>query len=165
MSDLVLGGNTSGTVTLSVPAVAGTTVVTLPSVSGSMLTSASDLTTQVKTATNANGTAPIYSCRAWVNFNGAGTVAITASGNVSSITDNGVGDYTVNFTTAISDINYSFTGAASVNGGNNANTWYCKEKSGMDTRTTSSVRVNVGYVSANAAGLDDYNSINVTIFR
>jgi hypothetical protein len=46
-------------------------------------------------------------CRAWVNFNGTGTVAIRASGNVSSITDNGVGDYTVNFTTAVSDANYS----------------------------------------------------------
>ena len=53
------------------------------------------------------GTAPLYMCRAWVNFNGTGTVAIRASGNVSSITDNGVGNYTVNFTTAMSDANYS----------------------------------------------------------
>jgi hypothetical protein len=42
-----------------------------------------------------------------VNFNGTSTVAIRASGNVSSITDNGTGDYTVNFTTAMADINYS----------------------------------------------------------
>jgi hypothetical protein len=48
-----------------------------------------------------------YKCRAWVNFNGEGTVAIRASGNVSSITDNGVGNYTVNFTTAMPDANYS----------------------------------------------------------
>lgn len=54
-----------------------------------------------------------YGCRAWVNFNGTGTVAITASGNVSSITDNGTGDYTVNFTTALADANYSFQGTAS----------------------------------------------------
>jgi hypothetical protein len=47
-----------------------------------------------------------YGCRAWVNFNGTGTVAIRASGNVTSITDNGVGDYTVNFATAIIDANY-----------------------------------------------------------
>jgi hypothetical protein len=53
------------------------------------------------------GTAPIYPCRAWVNFNGTGTVAIRASGNVSSITDNGTGDYTVNFTTALPDADYS----------------------------------------------------------
>ena len=56
---------------------------------------------------NATGTAPIYACRAWANFNGTNTVAIRASGNVSSITDNGVGDYTVNFTTAMPDVNYS----------------------------------------------------------
>ena len=52
-------------------------------------------------------TAVAYGCRAWVNFNGTGTVAIRASGNVSSITDNGTGDYTVNFTTAMPDANYS----------------------------------------------------------
>jgi len=56
---------------------------------------------------NLTGTAPTYACRAWVNFNGQGTVAIRASGNVSSITDNGTGDYTVNFTTAMEDANYS----------------------------------------------------------
>jgi hypothetical protein len=51
--------------------------------------------------------ATAYGCRAWVNFNGTGTVAIRASGNVSSITDNGVGLYTVNLTTAMPDINYA----------------------------------------------------------
>jgi len=54
-----------------------------------------------------SGTAPLYMARAWVNFNGAGTVAINASANVSSITDNGTGDYSVNFTTAMSDANYA----------------------------------------------------------
>jgi hypothetical protein len=47
------------------------------------------------------------SAKAWVNFNGTGTVAIRASYNVSSITDNGTGDYTVNFTNALPDANYS----------------------------------------------------------
>ena len=61
-----------------------------------------------------SGTAPIYPCRSWVNFNGTGTVAIRASGNVSSITDNGTGDYTVNFTTSMPDVNYSAQGQASV---------------------------------------------------
>jgi hypothetical protein len=46
-------------------------------------------------------------CKAWVNFNGTGTVAIRASYNVSSITDNGTGTYTVNFTTAMADANYA----------------------------------------------------------
>ena len=52
--------------------------------------------------------ATAYGCRAWVNFNGTGTVAIRSSGNVSSITDGGVGTYTVNFTTAMVDVNYCF---------------------------------------------------------
>ena len=53
--------------------------------------------------------ATAYGCRAWVNFNGTGTVAIRASGNVTSITDNGTGDYKVNFTTAMPDVNYATT--------------------------------------------------------
>jgi hypothetical protein len=56
--------------------------------------------------------ATAYGCRAWVNFNGTGTVAIRGSGNVSSITDNGVGNYTVNFTTAMPDTNYSVPASA-----------------------------------------------------
>jgi len=65
--------------------------------------------TAIPDVLNAAGSAPVYACRAWVNFNGTGTVAIRASGNVSSITDNGLGDYTVNFTTAMPDANYSAT--------------------------------------------------------
>jgi hypothetical protein len=61
----------------------------------------------VDSLTTASGSAPSYSARAWVNFNGTGTVAIRASGNVSSITDGGTGIYTVNFTTAMPDANYS----------------------------------------------------------
>jgi len=64
--------------------------------------------------------ATAYGCRAWVNFNGTGTVAIRASGNVSSITDNGTGLYTINFTTAMSDANYSVAGAVSPSGVNAA---------------------------------------------
>jgi hypothetical protein len=60
--------------------------------------------------------ATAYGCRAWVNFNGTGTVAIRASGNVSSITDNGTGNYTVNFTTAMPDANYAATGMCNDNG-------------------------------------------------
>jgi hypothetical protein len=58
--------------------------------------------------------ATAYGCRAWVNFNGTGTVAIRASGNVSSITDNGTGHYTVNFTTAMPDANFTTIVTASL---------------------------------------------------
>jgi hypothetical protein len=59
-------------------------------------------------------------CKAWVNFNGttASPSTIRASYNVSSVTKNGTGDYTVNFTTAMADANYSVTGTA---GGGSAN--------------------------------------------
>ena len=73
--------------------------------------------TAIPNMMNASGSAPMYACRAWVNFNGTGTVAIRASGNVSSITDNGVGDYTINFTTALPDANYAMAqGSANIAG-------------------------------------------------
>jgi hypothetical protein len=64
------------------------------------------------------GSAPVYGARAWVNFNGTGTVAIRASGNVSSITDNGTGLYTVNFTTAMPDADFAATLNSDDNSGN-----------------------------------------------
>jgi hypothetical protein len=71
------------------------------------MTQAAVLASNASLMTTPSGTAPGYLARAWVNFNGTGTVAIRASGNVTSITDNGTGDYTVNFTTAMPDANYS----------------------------------------------------------
>ena len=64
--------------------------------------------------------ATVYGCRAWVNFNGTGTIAIRASGNVTSITDNGVGDYTINFTNAMPDANYSIVGSTTISASNTA---------------------------------------------
>ena len=61
----------------------------------------------LRSAVNTTGTAPIYAPRAWVVFNGSGTIAIRASGNVTSITDNAAGDYTINFTTALPSANYA----------------------------------------------------------
>jgi hypothetical protein len=72
---------------------------------------------EIKDSLNATGTAPIYACRAWVNFNGTGTVAIRDSGNVSSITDGGTGAYTVNFTTAMPDVNYCVTATCGLTSG------------------------------------------------
>lgn len=113
---ITLGKQSGGTLGLVFPDGVSNTEVVLPE-SGELATKeyvdtgagvafvAND--TRVKTALNASGTAPIYACRAWVNFDGTGTVAIRASGNVSSVTDNGTGRYTVNFTTAMVDANYS----------------------------------------------------------
>jgi hypothetical protein len=79
-----------------------------------------DCITTAEIAANAVTTAKLGTseasglAKAWVNFNGTGTVAIRASFNVSSITDNGTGDYTVNFTTALGDANYVATTMAAV---------------------------------------------------
>jgi hypothetical protein len=62
---------------------------------------------------NASGSAPVYACRAWVKFTGTGTVTIDGSGNVGSITDNGTGQYTINFTTEMQDTNYAVTEGSS----------------------------------------------------
>ena len=109
MSKISLKANESGTGTFEIQAPATNThrVLELPDEAGKVLTDVSDIEPQVKTATNAGGAAPIFACRAWVNFNGTGTVAIRASGNVSSVTRNRTGDYTVNFATAMPDVNYA----------------------------------------------------------
>jgi hypothetical protein len=73
--------------------------------------SAGGLPDGVITTDELASTVPV--AKAWVNFNGTGTVAIRASYNVSSITDNATGDFTINFTTAFADSNYSVAGAAS----------------------------------------------------
>lgn len=63
------------------------------------------------------GGAGLYPARAWVNFNGAGTVAIRADGNVSSITDVGTASYRTNFSTSFSSASYSISGTARDNVG------------------------------------------------
>ena len=121
------------------------------------MTAAVTLASNGSVLTTPVGDAPGYLCRAWVNFNGTGTVAIRASGNVSSITDNGTGQYTVNFTTAMSDANYStvfgqgglgYGGTAFIRAG---------------VTTTSSI----GIASYNIFNTiyEDANPFNVSIFR
>jgi hypothetical protein len=100
-----------------------------------------------------------YGCRAWVNFNGTGTVAIRASGNVTSITDNGTGDYTVNFTTAMPDANYALVGSA---GGDGSRWAYAIGISHQAAPTTSAVRISISTI--NAAGIDS-PQVSIGIFR
>lgn len=120
-------------------------------------------TQTVPVATVAQGSA-----KAWVNFNGTGTVAIRASFNVSSITDNGTGDYTVNFTTAMPDANYCFSMSASDDGtgaGQSNGFAYGSWKRGPNScvYNTTSMRFQLGY-PANET-LYDQTNINVAIFR
>jgi hypothetical protein len=101
--------------------------------------------------------ATAYGCRAWVNFDGTGTVAIRASGNVTSIEDNGTGNYTINFTTAMPDANYS--GVFGCNDNGNTTT--------MNYRT-SGTKSTIAFQVSTASGvatLADNNMCMVAIFR
>jgi hypothetical protein len=114
---------------------------------------------EIKDALNADGSAPIYACRAWVNFNGTGTPAIRASGNVSSITDNGTGDYTVNFTNAMPNANYSIVGTAGALGqGNNP---YVVMENSSTARTTSACRIYIFWITN---GQVDPSTVNISVF-
>ena len=124
-------------------------------------------TAKFNTWLNSDGTEN-FKCRAWVNFNGTGTVAIRASGNVSSITDNGTGDYTVNFTTAMPDANYSVVGTTcQFNGGEpgGVSVAFASRTSEPATlKSTWQVRIYTGVAWSDGAKYD-YVDVNVAIFR
>ena len=107
-----------------------------------------------------SGDAPAYAARAWVNFNGTSTVAIRASGNVSSITDNGTGDYTVNFTTAMADANISVAGSAKETDSGTTDTLF-KIVEVASNPSASSVRVMTG----GASSAWDSTVVMVSVFR
>lgn len=108
--------------------------------------------------------ATAYGVRAWVNFQGTGTVDIRASGNVSSITDNGSGDYTVNFATALSDASYCAFG--SVIGSSNTDATDAFVSAGFNaataTHTTSAFRFTTAH---RTQGAQDYNQVQVAVIR
>ncbi|UOF82815.1 hypothetical protein [Caudoviricetes sp.] len=111
---------------------------------------------------NSDGTEN-YKCRAWVNFNGTGTVAIRASGNVSSITDNGTGDYTVNFTNAMPDANYGVSGFATSMDTVLGHQWGFITSRQSSEHLNTSVRIQSS-LSYNATPFDT-NLVCVEIFR
>lgn len=103
--------------------------------------------------------ATAYGCRAWVNFNGTGTVAIRASGNVSSITDQGTGLYRVNFSTALVDSNYGIAGMVKVLG---STSLPLQLQNGIADKTAS--RVDVETVVSGGARTDA-EAVDVIVIR
>ena len=103
-----------------------------------------------------------YGCRAWVNFTSAGTVTIRASGNVTSITDNGVGDFTVNFTNALPDANYSMGAAGEIAAGTNYNVIQFNQNTAP---TTSAVRLTSLNQSGGVPAVFDSARVTISIFR
>ena len=145
MSSVVISGDTSGSITLSAPAVAGTNTITLPASTGTVLT-----------------TATTGLCQAWCNFNGS-TAAIRASYNVSSITKVSTGVYTVAFTNALTDANYAFTANAGRDpnvGGTDVPLCYMADD--VAAPTSSGFRMNVVGITT---GTENETRVFFAIFR
>lgn len=103
-----------------------------------------------------SGSAPIFGARAWVNFNGTGTIAIRASGNVSSITDSGTAIYRVNFSTAMADANYA------------AMVWWQAATDGNFMKGTADYTTSgfaMEYSNASGTGLTDSARVTAAVFR
>lgn len=184
MSKIALEGNALGTGTFTIASPNSNTsrALTLPDAAGAVVVDSATQTLTNKTINASqlvdasitpaklngaqSGSAPIYGARAWVNFNGTGTVAIRSSGNVTSITDGGTGTYVVNITTAMQDANYS---ACAVARETNANNNAAIVSIGTNGASNASVDFTTSafYVSvATRAGADvDSDLVCVSVFR
>ena len=112
-------------------------------------------TLKVNTIQNTSGS-EMYLAKAWVNFSGEGAVSIRAAGNVSSITDNGTGDYTITFTTAFPDTKYAAT--CGITGVGEVISPYDNY-----TQTTSNYRINTRRTDSFAPA--DSRYVNYAFFR
>jgi len=170
---LKLNSSGGGSVTLQEPSTASDRTLTLPDNTGTVVSTASTgVVTPTMLSTGApswdssgnlsfnsgyGSVATAHGCRAWVNFNGTCTVAIRASGNVSSITDGGTGTYAVNFTTAMPDSDYSCVTTACDAGG--ARGTLSKDSYSTTSATLSALRFTT------SVSVVDFNACNVAIFR
>ena len=142
----------------------GTTVLGVTS-TGASVTGTQSVSGNLSFNSGYGSSAVAYGCRAWVNFNGTGTVAVRASGNVTSITDNGTGDYTVNFP-AMPDANYTAVA--------NSDTTNSSSPQGMAINFSPVINNNIAPTSTalrvacmvlgSGAGFDN-SYINVAVFR
>lgn len=172
MSQVKIQGNASGTGIFTVAAPNSNTdrTLTLPDATGTVQVSGNPISGTTGSFSgdlsfnSGYGSAAVaYGCRAWVNFNGTSTVAIRASGNVTSITDNGTGDYTVNFTTALADANYSANGTAKIVGGTGGQNVRIHNDAYATSVTTTALKIQV--TSAANAAVADSEMVNIAIHR
>lgn len=136
--------------------------ITIPAADGNMLYSDASGNAQINSGYGSIATG--YVARAWVNFNGTGTVAIRASGNVSSITDNGTGNYTVNFVTAMPDTNYATIGTGYTSSAGLPSFTDSKRAVIAFSNTSSSCRIQLYRTDINSFDSDS-PELNVAVFR
>ena len=142
----------SGTLTL------GTSGETLTVPTGVTTTLTDGVSGDLKFNSGYGSVATAYGVRAWVQFKGSGTLTVNASGNITSITDNGTGNYTLNFTNNMPDTNYCYTTTACNPSGTRAT------MSTGSAKTVSTLNLNpVSYTGAVAQV--DLSDCNVTVFR
>lgn len=155
---LKLNSSGGGSVTLQEPSTASNRTLTLPDNTGNLISSADsgtvapamlstgapswDSSGNLSFNSGYGSVATAYACRAWVLITvSSGTPAVTQSGNVSSITDHGTGNYTINFTTALSDANYSSFGSCRPASGGSPHYLYYVENKDNVTRSTTALRI------------------------
>lgn len=158
MANIITAGNSTNGGTQIVTDTSGT--LNIVTGSGSGATAVTVDGSQNLSFNSGYGSAAVaYGCRAWVNFNGTtntgGFCTIRASGNVTSVADNGTGDYTVNFTTAMPDANYSYVFGGTLNR-------RLQLQNTGSVATTGSIRVQS---QDNANNAIDAEAFNVAIFR
>jgi hypothetical protein len=158
----------SGTITLgesgetiTVPSgatLSGAGAITVPS-GGSLTIDSGATITNNGTSTGFTSSTAAGEVKAWCYFNGTGTIAINASSNVSSLTDNGVGNYSINLITAMANSNYVYAGSV-----NRGSTVGVLDSGGTaaTNRSASSPRINTWYVTEVQA---DFSEILVTFFN
>jgi hypothetical protein len=141
----------------------GTTVLGVTS-TGASVTGTQSVSGDLSFNSGYGSSAVAYGCRAWVNFNGTtntgGFCTIRGSGNVTSVADNGAGDYTVNFTTSMPDANYAVGGVCV---GSTSNSFSIITGIGGSVINTGSVRF--GVMSSANGTAQDYSSVSIQIFR
>jgi hypothetical protein len=171
MSYVRLGGNAAGTgvIEITTPNTNTNRTVALPDSSGAVVLDSATQSFTNKSFDSApvstvSGTAPISFCRAWVNFNGTGTLAVRGSSNVSSVTDNGTGDYTVNFTTAMPDVNYAAN--TSVGYDNPGGAAVLRQSTEYSvSRAAASLRLYTDYTYSGGYSVEDQQIVSVSVFR
>ena len=149
-----LNSSGGGSVTLSEPVTASNLTVTLPTTTGTAVIQ--NASNDLLMSSGYGSDAVAYGCRAWVNFNGTGTVAIRGSANVTSITDNGVGIYTVNLTTAMPDTNFCISTGCGLGTVTNPTT------TGISTYSTTTIEVRT-FQGSNS--IYDQANVMVAVFR